>query len=220
MARNKHPEQTVQRILTVAGKLFSEKGYDGTSMQDIVSALGMSKGAIYHHFKSKQEILERLSEAFKGEEAIYLRLKNDRSLTGLQKLYRFFCYAVSDREKQAVNSVLLLGMGDPQVIARVLHNATHEAAGYLGAFLEEGMRDGSMTVRHPAEAAQAILLLLNLWLNPGMEQGGRERYREKLCFMKELTDGIGIPLMDEPLILLFCDYYDRLADVRAKASRD
>ena len=46
MARNKYPEQTVEKILEVSLKLFSEKGYEKTTMQDIVNALGMSKGAI------------------------------------------------------------------------------------------------------------------------------------------------------------------------------
>ena len=53
MARNKHPEETVQRILTTASKLFLEKGYEKTSLQDIIRETGLSKGAIYHHFSSK-----------------------------------------------------------------------------------------------------------------------------------------------------------------------
>ena len=52
MARNKYPEETVNRILDVAGHLFMEKGYEHTSIQDIIDNLGgLSKGAIYHHFK-------------------------------------------------------------------------------------------------------------------------------------------------------------------------
>ena len=58
MARNKHPEETVNRILDVATRLFMEKGYEHSSIQDIIDELGgLSKGAIYHHFKSKEEIL-------------------------------------------------------------------------------------------------------------------------------------------------------------------
>ena len=56
MARNKHPEETVQRILTTASKLFLEKGYEKTSLQDIIRETGLSKGAIYHHFSSKEAI--------------------------------------------------------------------------------------------------------------------------------------------------------------------
>ena len=215
MARNKYPEQTVKRILEVSSRLFYEKGYEATSIQDIVAALGMSKGAIYHHFKSKQEILEQVSDAFTGEVEVYNRIRNDRSLTGLQKLYRFFCYALSDREKQQRDQLFLLNMNDPQVIAMNLKNSTDTAAAYVAAFLEEGKRDGSMTVEQPLEAAQVILLLFNYWLNPGVKQSGQSRYRQKLRFMKALTDGIGIPLMDERLTELCSSYYARMEKARA-----
>ena len=59
MARNRHPEETVSLILDTAYRLFVEKGYEHTSIQDILDGLGgLSKGAVYHHFKSKEEILE------------------------------------------------------------------------------------------------------------------------------------------------------------------
>ncbi len=59
MARNKYPEITVEKILDVAQRLFLEKGYDNTTIQDIVNELGgLTKGAIYHHFKSKEEIID------------------------------------------------------------------------------------------------------------------------------------------------------------------
>ena len=62
MARNKHPEQTVQLILETAARLFAQKGYDETSMQDIMDATHLSKGAIYHHFSSKLDILLRIAD--------------------------------------------------------------------------------------------------------------------------------------------------------------
>ncbi len=56
MARNKYPEITVEKILDVSQRLFLEKGYDKTTIQDIVDELGgLSKGAIYHHFKSEYD---------------------------------------------------------------------------------------------------------------------------------------------------------------------
>lgn len=61
MARNAHPEVTRNRILDAAQQLFITKGYEHTSIQNIVDELGdLSKGAIYHHFKSKEDILEEL----------------------------------------------------------------------------------------------------------------------------------------------------------------
>lgn len=61
MARNKYPEVTVEKILEVAERLFWEKGYDDTTIQNIIDGLGgLTKGAVYHHFKSKEEILDAL----------------------------------------------------------------------------------------------------------------------------------------------------------------
>ena len=63
MARNKHPEATVECILDVAQRLFLEKGYDQTTIQDIADGLkGMTKGAVYHHFKSKEEIMSAVGD--------------------------------------------------------------------------------------------------------------------------------------------------------------
>ncbi len=50
-------ERTREAICIAARQLFADKGYDMTTMQDIVTTSGMSKGAIYHHFSSKQEVL-------------------------------------------------------------------------------------------------------------------------------------------------------------------
>lgn len=46
-------------------KLFLEKGYHGTSIDDITQAAGLTKGALYWHFKSKEDLLERIIEEFK-----------------------------------------------------------------------------------------------------------------------------------------------------------
>ena len=60
MPRNKYPEETIRLILDVATRLFAEKGYDRTSLQDIINETKLSKGAIYHHFASKEDILEAI----------------------------------------------------------------------------------------------------------------------------------------------------------------
>ena len=54
-------ETTRTRILQEAARLFTEKGYEATSVQDLAQALGLSKAALYHHFGSKEEILYEIS---------------------------------------------------------------------------------------------------------------------------------------------------------------
>lgn len=47
-------------ILDAAGILFTEKGYENTSVTDIMNAVGIAKGTLYHHYKSKEDILNAL----------------------------------------------------------------------------------------------------------------------------------------------------------------
>ena len=47
MGRNRHPEQTLEKIVDVSAELFAKKGYEQTSIQDILDATGLSKGRLF-----------------------------------------------------------------------------------------------------------------------------------------------------------------------------
>ncbi|MBC5772616.1 TetR/AcrR family transcriptional regulator [Pontibacter sp. KCTC 32443] len=64
-------ERTRQYIIEQAAHLFNQRGYAGTSLQDIMAATGLTKGGIYGHFESKEEIA---LAAFKHASAIILQL--------------------------------------------------------------------------------------------------------------------------------------------------
>ena len=73
---------TKNKIISSAAKLFSERGYDETTLQDIMKLSGLSKGAIYHYFKSKQEILDYLSNYEKELVSDFLKkLVDNKELT-------------------------------------------------------------------------------------------------------------------------------------------
>lgn len=55
--RRGRPGHDLESVLQVAAKLFNERGYDGTSMEDLAKRLGITKSAIYHHVPSKEELL-------------------------------------------------------------------------------------------------------------------------------------------------------------------
>src|ERR1700741_4554495 len=71
-ARTLHREGTLgsrQEILRTAARLFQQRGYDATSMNDVAAALKLSKGGLYHHFQSKEEILfEIMNHAMENTE--------------------------------------------------------------------------------------------------------------------------------------------------------
>jgi AcrR family transcriptional regulator len=61
-ARTRGAEGTRTRLLAMALKLFTEHGVEGTSLQMIADALGVTKAAVYYHFKAKDEITEAVAE--------------------------------------------------------------------------------------------------------------------------------------------------------------
>jgi AcrR family transcriptional regulator len=67
--RRAHGTGTRLRILAVSVELFSDRGYAGTSVRDIAEAMGMTKASLYYHFRSKEEILEAVTEPIRSEMA-------------------------------------------------------------------------------------------------------------------------------------------------------
>ena len=93
MARNKYPQETIHKILDVAQELFLTKGYEHTSIQDIIDGLGgLTKGAIYHHFKSKEEILSAvLDRLYAGKGDRMAQILADREMTGRENpFYEYY----------------------------------------------------------------------------------------------------------------------------------
>jgi AcrR family transcriptional regulator len=62
--KNLQSQETANRILTQAMRMFLAKGYHGSSIDDITHAAGVTKGALYWHFKSKEDLLKRIVEEF------------------------------------------------------------------------------------------------------------------------------------------------------------
>jgi AcrR family transcriptional regulator len=61
-----------ERLLAVATRLFAENGYEGTSVQEIVEAAGVTKGAMYHYFAAKDDLLYEIYHAVIGEQLAHL----------------------------------------------------------------------------------------------------------------------------------------------------
>ena len=63
-AKNFQAETTMNRLVQQAMRLFLEKGYHGTSIDDITQAAGLTKGALYWHFKGKEDLLKKIVDEF------------------------------------------------------------------------------------------------------------------------------------------------------------
>ena len=73
-------EGTKERILRIALELFAQNGYLGTSMNDIAGQLGFTKAALYKHYASKQEILDKIVERMNKKEHICCAMSGKQSV--------------------------------------------------------------------------------------------------------------------------------------------
>ncbi len=203
MARNKHPEETVNLILDVAFRLFMKKGYEHTSIQDIIDNLGgLSKGAIYHHFKSKEDILVAVTDRITAESNQMLAAIRDRSdLNGKEKLKTIFKESILRPEQNDIFMVAPDFHSNPTLLFSLLHDTIEEAAPtYILPIIEQGILDGSIKTDYPKQLAELILLAANVWMNPMMFDSSEEESYCKFMVFTQMMQGFGLDIVDNEML--------------------
>lgn len=202
MARNKHPEETVNLILDVAFQLFMEKGYERTSIQDIINQLGgLSKGAIYHHFKSKEDILVAVTERMTEESnRMLLNIRDQKNVSGKEKLQSIFKESLNRPVQDDIFTVAPHLGANPRLLFSMLGETISEVApNYIRPILEQGMADGTIKVDYPLETAELIMLLANFWMNPMVFDDSVEKVRNKTLLFRQVMKSLGLDIVDEEL---------------------
>lgn len=206
MARNKHPEETERKILEVSRRLFQTKGYEHTTIQDIVDALGMSKGAVYHHFKSKEAIYDRIGTLYYDRFDWFRNADELPGGTGLEKLHNLLEFLFTDPEKLELDSMGATLIDDPRMVMSALRSSVSVAAPILQNLIELGNADGSIHVKQPQAMAEVFMILLNLWIGGFVVT--KEEFMEKARFVKDFTDRMGLPVIDDHMVAVAGDYFE------------
>lgn len=209
MARNKYPEVTVEKILEVSERLFLEKGYDSTTIQDIVDELGgLTKGAIYHHFKSKEDIMDALGDRMFFHNNPFEILKKRDDLTGLEKIRQVMIMNQSNENQVELTMQAIPLLKNPQVLVKMLESNRKVLVPYWLELIEEGQKDDSIQTEYPREMAE-FLVLLDFWMIPSVFPGDKEEIARRYQFIADTLEKIGLPLMNaETEALLALPYFD------------
>lgn len=200
MARNKYPEKTIELILDTSKELFLKNGYENTSIQDILENLkGLSKGAIYHHFKSKEAIFEAISmrEAEKNKIA-FLEIKNNANLNGADKLKEIIKFNITSEATRNIIKLCPNLLDNPKFLSMELkHMYDIFIPEFIVPIVEEGVKDGSIKTNKSYELAESIMLFINIWLNPLIFQDDVERLTNKFEMINEFFKPYQLELFDE-----------------------
>ena len=188
MPRNKYPEQTVEKILDAAALLFLQKGYQNTTLQDIIDATKLSKGAVYHHFRSKEEIARKVGDRMGDEMWEPLRrIREAAGLTGLQKLQAVFAASFAGDRQQRMGRTLPHLTDDPYFLVLEC----------IAPLVRQGVADGSIHTGDPDALAGALFFLADLWLPPQSRPTTRTQQRARNRVFQQMTRALGLDLLTE-----------------------
>ena len=189
--RRRDPAGKREAVLRAAAQLVLEKGYRRASMNDLAERLKVTKPALYHYFRNKEEIL---FECFRQGTGLIENGTNDvaaRSETGLRKVQAFIYSYASVMTVGLARCVMRLNEAD------LSPGAQAQIRGYvkmldrrLRGLIQEGIEDGSVVECDPKIAAFAIVGALNWisrWYRPEGPLPAEEIARQ---FARTLTRGL------------------------------
>jgi AcrR family transcriptional regulator len=153
-------------ILDVAQRLFARQGYDSTSVNQIILEVGVSKGAFYHHYESKEDLVEALACRYARQTAALAdEIINDPTLDAFSRLIGFM--GSMRRHKLDTASELratfepLFRAENMQLFDRTRRAVDEVVRPILTRIIAEGVAEQTFETSDPENAAEIILHLLS-----------------------------------------------------------
>ncbi len=161
-------EHTAKRneILNTALRLVYSKGYDKMTIQDILDQLQMSKGAFYHYFESKADVLEALVERMAVEqvESHIIAIVQNPDLSALEKLQRYFDTAVQWKtaQKEFIMELTRVWYSDENALARqkMFDMMVRHVTPLFVEIIKQGVQEGVFSTPYPEYASQVNINLV------------------------------------------------------------
>jgi AcrR family transcriptional regulator len=177
--RQEPRQEPRQEILRTAARLFQQQGYDATSMNDVAAALKLSKGGLYHHFQSKDEILFHIMshamEITEDRVINVVRRIEGTSLEGteqrLRTLIRLHIQVVLSPEDREITVMLHENHPLPPALRRKINGRKKDYLHFVENLIADVQRKRNSPPRvAPRAAAFALVGMINWiyqWYKPG-----------------------------------------------------
>lgn len=215
MARpvKKPPEQWKREIMCAAQKLFLSKGYEETSITDIMETVDGSKGMFYHFFHSKEELMQAIGDQMFFENNPFETIKGRTDLNGLQRIRELLALNQSDSERNGLNVQAIPILKDPRILATAIEANRRVLTPLWFELLEEGRKDGSIKTDYAKELSE-LLPLINFWLMPSIYPATTEELRHKFYFIMDVLAKMGLPIINDDEMVVLAEKF--LKDILPK----
>ncbi len=200
MARpvKKQPEEWEREILESAKFLFLSKGYEETSVADIMERVGGAKGMFYRFFESKEKVMQVLGDRMFLENNPFEAVRTRTDLNGLQKIKEMLAMDRADKEREAVSAQAVSILKDPRILTAAVEANRRVLTPFWFELIEEGRRDGSIRTEYAKELSE-LLPLVNFWLMPSVFPADAEEIFHKCKFVARVLAEMGLPVVNEEM---------------------
>ncbi|MBE9914565.1 TetR/AcrR family transcriptional regulator [Paenibacillus donghaensis] len=167
----KKAEERRNEILDAADELFSQKGFDGTSTNDILEKVGIARGTLYHHFKSKEDIMDALIERY-----------NVRLLGAAEEIAADKSIPVVERIIHVVMALNISGGSSNEIMDHIhkpqnalMHQKIQKViingvTPILTGIIREGLEQGLFNTPFPYECMEMVVIYANTVFDDDMVQ--------------------------------------------------
>ena len=148
-----------KEILDVAEELFVTKGYDKTSTNDILDRIGIARGTLYYHFKSKEDILNAMIERINI--SLIARAQTIASDTSIPVIDRFVMTIAGLKVDSEIGQEIIDQVHKPQnalMHQKMQKNLLEGILPILVRLVDEGKRQGIFHMEYPAETIEMLIL--------------------------------------------------------------
>lgn len=184
MAKTK--EERRNEIIETAGKLFEEKGYEQTQVQDIVNEIGVAKGLFYYYFKSKDEVMEELADRYADAIIDAVNKLIDKDITTFDKINRIFQIFIDSAEKKSGIFMGILNVKNGITHERIFFNVGKKMVPLVTELILSGNDNGECNCSDPKFITEFLVSGLFKIMNQISPDEKIDYLKEKLPTIKTM----------------------------------
>jgi len=210
MPKHDPSEKTKSEILQTAVRMFQKRGWTSVKIEDIVNEVGVTRGAFYHYFKSREELIVAAMDVIYNEHNSFVLADQEEGLNTLEKLHFALTHNINfNAENTEMRMMFEKALKNPEVFRSEFYSMMNTTAPFLERLLKEGNKEGLISVAYPKQMAQVMTLLTNMWLNPMILPASEQEMNDRVSFLKELGDSLGIPVIDDETKALMIRFFEK-----------
>lgn len=147
-----------EKIMDASHELFASKGYDETTVSDIIKMAGSSRGGFYHHFNSKEEILEAITNEYLDEILKIYNITIEEHIGSCTELFNkifviFHEYKMSQIKDWPKFKKIFAFNGNHAIILKMARDFENLTTEVYTRIIREGVEKGEFTVEYPEALA-------------------------------------------------------------------